>query len=298
MSASVKSILAYAAGALALAALSGCFTGIEKTPVIKDTTSSKAKTTLTPEQELLSTVAPQTPGEWIPGKPFIVTPGRLTYAYSPTSDAATLSEGDTLRFAELRTSVRLAGDSITEVYLSTPAGKRILTVVESPLSSIINKPLPLPFLVDVDVVDEVRRRLKGKTVWTIRAGRDGKKYQRTRIVDVLSGGNADFPLLVATEADTMRMVLSSRSSSARTFDNLFSLSDPRKRYPQISDAIWENICRGKIAVDMTREECRLALGAPASVERTAAYSGIIERWTYEDGKFLLFTDGLLTRFRL
>lgn len=297
MSTSVKYILTWAVGALALAALSGCFTGIEKTPVIKDTSSSKSKSAPTQEQTILSSVVAQSPAEWVPGKPFIVAYGRLTFAYAPTSEAAALNAGDTLRFASLQPNVRLAGDSITEVYLTTPSGKLIHTVVESPISAISHNSLPLPFLVDIDLVDAVRNQLKGKTVWTLRPGRDGRKYQRTRIADVLCG-NADFPLLVITETDTLRMVLSSRSSSARTFDNLFSLSDPRKRYPQISDPTWDNICRGKIAVDMTREECRLALGAPASVERTAAYAGIIERWTYEDGKFLIFTDGLLTNFRL
>ena len=48
---------------------------------------------------------------------------------------------------------------------------------------------------------------------------------------------------------------------------------------------------------MTMEECRLALGSPREVERDATYGALIERWIYENGIYLLFSDGILTRFR-
>lgn len=280
-----------------LTAMPCCFTGIEKTPAIKYSPSSKSDVKLSPEQELLQHAEPQIAAQWAAGKPFIVTAGRLTFAYSPSAEAATLSKGDTLRYDGMYPVVRLSGDSVTEVRLLTPAGRQVSTVIESPLSAIIDKPLPLPFTVDAELVGAVRDLLKGKTVWTLRPDNRGKRYQKTQIADVLPG-TSDFPFLVAMPTDSLLLVLNSRSTSARTFDNLFSLSDPRKSYPQISDRNWELICNGKIAVDMTRDECRLALGAPAEIDRETTYSGIIERWTYEDGKYLIFTDGLLTRFRL
>ena len=49
---------------------------------------------------------------------------------------------------------------------------------------------------------------------------------------------------------------------------------------------------------MTRDECRLALGAPPEVLRTPSYGGMREVWSYSDGVFLIFEDGYLTRFRL
>lgn len=66
MSRSVKYILTCAVGALALAALPGCFTGIEKTPVIKDTSSSKSKSAPTKEQTILSSVIAQPPAGGFP----------------------------------------------------------------------------------------------------------------------------------------------------------------------------------------------------------------------------------------
>lgn len=286
-----------AAGVLALTALSGCFTGIEKTPAIKDTSSSGTRSRLTPEQELLKNIAPQALQDWAVGKPFIVTDGRLNYAYTPASEAEKLSAGDTLRYSSVRQTVRLSGDTITEIHLTSPRGGELTTVVESPLTTIGNGYVQLPFTVDAELVDDVRRLLRGRTVWTLRTDRSGKRYQKTEIKDILPG-QADFPFIVVLPGDSLRMVLNSRSSSARTFNNLFTLSDPRKQYPQISNHNWELICSGKVAQDMTREECRLAIGAPDDIDRNATYSGMIERWTYKDGKFLVFTDGLLTRFRI
>lgn len=291
-------IPAVAAALIALSALPGCFTGIERTPTIKDSSSSKAKVTLTPEQSLLQSVRPEAPARWRRGKPFILTDGRLDYAYTPSSEASRLHPGDTIRLHEIRGSVRLSGDSVSEVVFSTPSGPYISTRVESPLSVVMGGgSLPVPFAIDADMVADVRKLLAGRKVWTLRKGKSGRKYEGVTIDDVLPG-NADYPLTVVAGGDSLYMVVSSRSTSARTFDNLFSLSDPRKRYPQISDENWNLICMGKIALDMTREECRLALGAPAEVDRDVAYSGLIERWTYENGVYLVFTDGLLTRFRL
>lgn len=48
---------------------------------------------------------------------------------------------------------------------------------------------------------------------------------------------------------------------------------------------------------MTRDEARLALGAPANIDRRPGYSFMREIWTYENGIFLIFEDGLLKSFR-
>ncbi len=288
---------AVALALVALAALPACFTGIEKTPTIKADSSSKNKNTQTPEQLLMERIAIQRPAQWMPGKAFVVTDGRLEYAYSPSNIVATLSEGDTIRFQELVSQVRLSGDSVTDMLFTTPAGSIISTRVESPLPVVRTlSSIPVPFAIDTDLVNDVRALLEGKTVWTRRMGNNGRKFARVTIDRILPG-NADYPLRVVAGGDSLFMVVGSKSASARTFDNLFSLSDPRKLYPNISDSNWDLICRGKVALDMTRDECRLSLGTPAQVDRMAAYNGLIESWTYENGVHLVFTDGLLTRFR-
>jgi hypothetical protein len=61
--------------------------------------------------------------------------------------------------------------------------------------------------------------------------------------------------------------------------------------------VWQNITRSRVAQDMTREECRLALGSPNSVQRRNAITAIQELWLYENGIYLTFEDGILTSFR-
>lgn len=288
------------AGAAALGALlllSGCFTGVEGTAKIKDTTRGNKSVPLSAEQTLLLPALPQPPRQWSRGKRFIVDDGRFDVAFSPASVSSTLNPGDTLYFQSMAGDVRLAGDSVTDIFFSTSGGNRLTYRVEAPLSAVRGRErLAVPFTIDAAVVDSVRRILVGRKFWTLRAGRNGRKFEHVEVSRVLAG-TADYPVLVVAGTDSIPMVVESKSVSARTFDNLFSLSNPRDRYPQISDKIWDNICRGKVAVEMTTDECRLALGAPDNVERYTAYNGIIEQWTYKNGVYLVFTDGLLTRFR-
>jgi hypothetical protein len=82
-----------------------------------------------------------------------------------------------------------------------------------------------------------------------------------------------------------------------TFDKLFSFTDLRKNYSQITDANWERITRGDVAVSMTKDECQLSLGSPRSIERVPTHGGLYERWSYDNGVYLIFENGLLTRYR-
>lgn len=299
MSSSLKHIIPAAAAALlALTALPGCFTGIERTPVIKDKGSEKVDPTVAQEQALLAPASAQPPAQWASGKAFIVCEGKIELAFAPASLARELTPGDILRFERIESASRLSGDSITNFIFLTPDGRELTHRIDGARSLLLeSKSLPIPFTIQADQVDQARRILKGLKLWTRRTGKNGRRYEKVAIVDVVPG-SPDYPLTVVLDnGEAVSMVIDSPSATARTFANLFSLTDPRERYPQISDAHWELICRGKIAAGMSREECRLALGGPANVEREAAYNGIIERWTYENGVYLYFTDGLLTSFR-
>ena len=48
---------------------------------------------------------------------------------------------------------------------------------------------------------------------------------------------------------------------------------------------------------MTKQECRLALGAPAQAESGRDFSKTIDIWTYANGIYLRFEDGILVDFR-
>ncbi len=295
---------------LALTTLPGCFTGIERTAEIKDTSSRKIAPHNVPELTLLGNVRPEPPRTWSVGKTFMVADGHLELAYTPASEAMKLHRGDTLRLQNITGAGRLSGDSITEIRLLTPDGNTVTNIVEAPMSLVMEaNDLTLPFTVELATVDSVAAILRGRNLWVLTTTRytlegdlkAGKKFVPVTIADV-KPGNADYPVhVIFAEPDGSRamllMVFDSKTSTARTFNNLFSLSDPREKHPLIADKTWEMICNGQVATDMTREECRLSLGAPASVDREATYGGLVERWTYENGVYLFFLDGRLTQFR-
>ncbi len=292
---------AAAAALMALMALPGCFTGVEGTARIKRTADTADATARpTPEQQLISAAAPQPPGLWQRGKRFIITEGNLGLAFMPVSATAGLHPGDTIRFAGAEGGVRLTGDSITDLIFITPAGASLTNRIDAPPSALkaMTSRLSVPFTIEADMIDAARAALRGKTLWTLRSGSAGRKFERTEVADV-TAGTYDHPLtVVLTGGDSIRLINDGRNQATGTFAYYFSLSDPRTRHPHITDGNWELICLGRITEGMTREECRLALGSPASVDRQTAYNGLIERWVYDNGVYLIFTDNILTSFRL
>lgn len=289
---------AVAAAMISLLTLPGCFTGIEGTAKIKDNTSGKNKMTLSPEETLLQSAMPLPPAKWQTGKQFIISPGRFDLAFSPTTVASQLQPGDTLYYRGLSSTMRLAGDSVTDILFENQAGHKLTYQVDIPINKVLeSERLHIPFTVDAAVIDSTQRILKGRDLWPLRHGSNGKRYNKVSVTDVIPG-NSEYPLFVILNSgDTVKMLIEGRNSTSSIFCNLFSLSDPRKQYPQISDAHWTMICQGKVATGMTREECKLALGTPASLERITAYNGLIEHWSYENGIYLNFVDGILTSFR-
>ncbi len=74
------------------------------------------------------------------------------------------------------------------------------------------------------------------------------------------------------------------------------MTDPRLNYPQISDNVWNDIVNSRLSKGMTKTEATLALGTPRNIDRGYNHTATYERWTYPDGVFLIFEDGLLVRF--
>lgn len=115
-------------------------------------------------------------------------------------------------------------------------------------------------------------------------------------VTEVTRGNGTYPLAIHfTDSNGNKskvfMSLGTSARATRNFDKLFSLTDPRQRYKDIKDDVWECITRSSVKTDMTREECRLALGNPREVIR----GHYLERWSYDNGMNLIFDDGYLQR---
>ncbi len=175
--------------------------------------------------------------------------------------------------------------------------------------------LDIPFTVDLDLVAQVRTQLAGNTyyittpLWydpaTMQSS-GGLRHVPVIIRDV-QPGTADMPLKVIFTPQTDRadsslrcvlMTIGDTRLATRNFDRLFAFENPRRRYPAITDEVWNLIINSKVREGMTRDECRLALGAPLQIIHGSGTLGTTERWSYPDGVYLIFDDGFLTRFRL
>ncbi len=169
----------------------------------------------------------------------------------------------------------------------------------------------LPMLIDMDMVDHVAGQLVGKEfyirtpIWydsQTEQMMDGRHFIKVHIDNVLPG-NAVLPLRVLfTTADTREraMVWMNDNLSTmlgRDFDALFSVANPHEFYPTITDANWDRITRGQVVEGMTKEECRLALGSPKSINERPDQTRMREYWYYDGGAYLYFVDGLLSQFR-
>ena len=95
----------------------------------------------------------------------------------------------------------------------------------------------------------------------------------------------------------MYMTIGNKLQSTRNFDTLFSLTNPRDKYPKISDDHWHYIVHNIVTQGMTKEECRLSLGAPFSIDRMPSNAGVIELWKYNHGANLIFEDGILKDYK-
>lgn len=304
--------------------LQGCFTGVESTPRISsDDIRRQGAAGSTPEQRFLADIQPAPPSQWQRGKEFRVNDGRISRIFTTQSSPTDHLPGSYIRLENIAPARSLTGDDATEITFSDALGGRyyyrIANLDSARLDTIAE--LSIPFATDMDLVRAIDSRMRGKNYFvttpqwydaeggTFRAT-NGLRHIEVHI-DSVGPGNVNFPaavyftvvdpsLAAQVKGGHHALLMSTGDSRAatRNFEMLFAFDNPRKLHPLVSDKAWELIIRSKVEGGMTREECRLALGAPAEVLRIPTYGGMSERWTYTDGVFLIFEDGFLSRFRL
>ena len=311
-----------AAAGIAFAILAGsCFTGIENTGRITDSDVRRRHASdITPEQTFLSAIASEPPSAWRNGKPFRVTDKRFSILLTPASASATDIAGRDILFAGFRPYSSITGTKILEATF-TDSNQPADTFFDRPpmLVSAMDKAKErvIPFTVDLDLVARADSALTGRTLYIISPmwldpadsmkACEGFRHIEVRVDTVMAGTDV-YPLAVVFDVTDPRlaitspraiyMTLGNSRTATRNFETIFSFTNPRKRYPQVSDDVWELIIRSRVRKDMTRDECRLALGAPSQIERFPTSSGMAERWRYTDGVYLVFDDGYLVNFRL
>ncbi len=308
----------------AAAGTAGCFTGVESTPRISDSDVKRSQASgVTAEQVFLTDIVPLPPAQWSRGRELLVARDRIGLIFTNASDIPEHLEGEVIRFDGFTPARTLTGDDATEAVFTTVDGRRLhyrLPATDAQRIDTLSE-LAVPFTIDLDVVRRIDSRMRGQhyfvrtPAWYTTADRQPTAGLRHVEVTIDSVGPGDENFVAAvyfTVTDqelrnrvcadgANRMVLMSLGSgraATRNFDTLFSFNDPRKQYPEIKDDVWQLIITSKVREGMSRDECRLALGAPPAVERIPTYGGMRERWSYTDGVYLIFDDGYLTRYRL
>lgn len=286
--------------------LAGCFTGVESTPKITYKEVEKQNAAPSDEQRLAATFVPRPFAQWRRGDAFLAPDSRAGKAFVGAPDIPAPTR---LAYIGARERLWVLGDSVAELLFATPAGDTLVNNANSRLAEILGRATPpdLPFLIDETFVADVDKALSGRNVYlrtNLWNNPDDGSYTRGRkfiavAIERVVPGTATHPLrvrFVATDGTRGELLMGANAATSRSFDSLFSFSDPRKRHPEISDSNWALICDSKVAAGMTRAEARLALGPTSEIDRGHSHSTAYERWTYPDGRYLIFEDGILTRF--
>ncbi|MDE6277577.1 MAG: hypothetical protein K2M06_05660 [Muribaculaceae bacterium] len=327
----VKAILAPVGAGIALSMLcASCFTGVESTPRIDDSALKKAKAVApSPEEIFLNSVVPPSASQWLPGKKLLVSDPkiRLVFTTGESGEMPSLRPGEEITFRGFESARSLLGEDVADAVFSSetyPLLKYRLPFSHESLARNESPAPEIPFTVDpvlATKADSLIRSRKERLyiltpLWydaATEASVGGYRLVGVEIDSVRPGTHifpikvyfhVSDPVLAATlQGKGEKMVFMSHGgngrANSRSFASLFSFHEPRKRYPQITDDVWELIINSKVREGMTKEECRLALGSPANIDMTPTRVGDVEKWSYSDGLYLIFNpDGTLMRYRL
>lgn len=293
--------------------VSSCFTGVENTPKITDKDVSRTINELERRQPTmtLTTYRDSLPS-WRQGKRFYVTDDNVKLIFTQVAgdnmDSVKLV-GRILSYKGYDTSLGLDGRDVVDIHLADGSDEYVYHTGKTEGEFLSTFSIPL--LIDMDVVEHVSRQLEGKEVyiktpiWYNIDGEymiHGRQYIKVHIDEVLPG-NKVLPLRVlftASDNKEKAFVWMSAGQNAinnRDYDSMFSSKDLHDSYPEISGSHWEMIKKGEVETGMTKEECRLAKGAPKKISRMPDQTAVREFWYYDGGSYLQFVDGLLKNFR-
>ena len=292
--------------------LTGCFfTGVENTARVSDKEVERVITEMEARQpsSSLSMWSDSLKG-WRSGKRFYVTDNqaRLLFDSSNPLDSVQL-EGQVITFTGLSHSPSLVEQDAVDVLFNFN-GHTLVYHTGKALDA-LGAHYSIPLLVDLDMVGDVARQIVGHTVYVKTpiwySLTDDQMMQGRQFLPVVikrvEPGNKVMPLKVTFDTADGRdsafvwMTQPGASMHGRDFDSMFAINNPRDNYPTIDDDTWALIQRSQVKVDMTKEECRLALGAPKRTSYVPDQAGMRDYWYYDGGAYLYFVDGRLKEFR-
>lgn len=301
------------ASALIVAIMQSCFTGIESTKRIseKDVNKNIVHSNSSLDgifNDDLSYLDKQP----IVGRRLIANDDKINLIFEKreSSTVPFLSVGDTLLIVAIDSISNYDGREMSRIKLIDVNNNQYSIKNNTPYSELIetNK-ISIPFTVNTELIKAVSDKLRNKTYYITTTNRydlnnnlrRGKKFIPVTVKNI-TYGNYYYPiklLLVDSYGDEFNEYISVNDNDPmpRKLSSIFSEKNPQLNYPLISNENWNNIINGIVVQGMTKDECRLSLGQPSNIDRQPGYSYMREVWTYEDGRFLIFIDGVLDTFR-
>lgn len=289
--------------------LNSCFTGIESTPRITQKDVKRNNALESAEQSFAGKLTKEPFSQWRRGKRFLVVDSRLSMLVDGNRQ---VNSGDTLIYDGFTSTATITADtaSILNFISSSDNGMVQLRLEQSPSAVAASKSIDVPFSIDFSLVNLADSLLRGKKLFVLSSAwipengtsLNGKKFIPVTIEKV-TAGNDTYPLHVLFQTDGnirsgIMMTAGPERTSTRNFDKIFSFEDPHLKYPQISEEMWLKIQNGTLSEGMTKEEARLSAGAPSDIKKGQDGTSYFERWTYENGGYIIFVDGILDKFRM
>ena len=287
-----------------------CFTGIESTPKITlKKNYDEYSTEISDEKKFLSHIKNQPFKHWLKGKEFYVTSDKIALIFSANCSTDSLS-GSTIRYEGYTTATSVTGDYSTDIIFSDNNNNIFTYRVNcSPKELNEQENIDIPFTIQTSIIEDVNQLLLNKTFYILTSSWydlkhnsiAGKKYIPVTISKI-EAGNHIYPINITftdnqNQTHCVYMTVGNEIQSTRNFNTLFSFNDPRNKYPTITDENWDKIVNQSTTIGMTKNECKLALGIPVSVQQYPSNAGVIELWIYENGNRLFFEDGILKEFK-
>ncbi|MDE6670471.1 MAG: hypothetical protein K2K26_12435 [Muribaculaceae bacterium] len=296
-----------------LLTLGACFTGVESTKKIALSKADRKILQPSAEELLMSVVTPQPLGNWTQHKSFFIVSDRAAMLlHTPEGGAVngTDLQGAVLNFEGVTDAPAPDGSRKALIILQHD-GQRIVFDTGREYKDALQHFMSdrLPMMIDVDMLTATDSLIKGRTLWTrssVWNDADGQRYEGRKFVPVtvmaVLPGSIAFPARVQFRDENgheafMFLNFGTSSGDSRSFADLFFLTDPKLRYPKITDHVWQLIQHGALEAGMTKEEAKLSLGNPDEVMAGHDYSQTLDIWRYNDGSMLRFADGLLIDFR-
>lgn len=295
--------------------LSSCFTGVESTNKINLSRQDRKIISASPEDLFLNDIKGTPLSRWNKGKEFIAADNRTALVFiqegMPVNPDELSLQGKTLAFQGVSSMVAPDGSTKAIIIFSDGNSLYKYDTGKTPDAAAAILSSDLPMIIDREMVNKTDSLMRGRTLWTrspLWYDKDGSRLKGAKFVPVtisaVEVGNVVFPVRVffndsEGKSASMWMNLGSTSADSRAFADIFSLSDPRLKYADIPEESWRLIQHGRVRKGMTKEECRLALGAPSDVASGHDWSQTLDIWRYDNGDYvyLRFEDGMLIDIR-